>query len=46
MLLAEAVTNPPTFEGGKVKVKSLSRVQLFATLWTAALQASLSYTIS
>ena len=26
----------------KVKVKSLSRVQLFATLWTLAYQASLS----
>ena len=29
-----------------VAVQSLSRVQLFATLWTAALQASLSFTIS
>ena len=27
-------------------VQSLSHVQLFATLWTAALQASLSFTIS
>ena len=30
----------------KVKVKSLSRVWLFATLWIAAYQASLSFTIS
>ena len=30
----------------KVKVKSLSRVWLFATLWIAACQASLSFTIS
>ena len=29
-----------------VVVQSLSHVQLFATLWTAALQASLSFTIS
>ena len=29
-----------------VVVQSLSRVQLFATLWTAAHQASLSFTIS
>ena len=29
-----------------VVVQSLSRVQLFATLWTAARQASLSFTIS
>ena len=29
----------------KVKVKSLSRVQLFATPWTAACQVSLSFTI-
>ena len=31
-------TDPP----GKVKVKSLSRVQLFATPWTVAYQAPLS----
>ena len=30
----------------KVKVKLLSRVQLFATPWTAARQASLSFTNS
>ena len=30
----------------KVKVKSLSRVQLFTTPWTAACQASLSFIIS
>ena len=30
----------------KVKVKSLSLVQLFVSPWTAALQASLSFTIS
>ena len=30
----------------KVKVKSLSRVQLFVTPWTAARQASLPFTIS
>ena len=30
----------------KVKVKSLSHVQLFATSWTAARQASMSFTIS
>ena len=29
-----------------MKVKSLSRVRLFVTLWTAARQASLSFTIS
>ena len=29
-----------------IAVQSLSRVQLFATLWTAACQASLSFTVS
>ena len=46
---------PPLCEGrgavgrkevGTVAVPSLSRVRLFATLWTAAHQASLSFTIS
>ena len=32
----------PRFHKVKVKVKSLSRIQLFATLWTVAYQASLS----
>ena len=32
--------------GAAVVVRSLSRVRLFATLWTAAHQASLSFTIS
>ena len=34
---------PPAME--IVIVQSLSHVQLFVTLWTAALQASLSFTI-
>ena len=34
--------NGKEYEKVKVKVKSLSRVRLFATLWTIALQAPLS----
>ena len=36
----------PTHKWQKIVVQSLSSVQLFATLWTAAHQASLSFTIS
>ena len=32
--------------GGEVVVQSLSRVQLLASPWTAASQASLSFTVS
>ena len=35
-----------TFYGFSLVVQSLSRVQLFVTPWTAARQASLSFTIS
>ena len=35
-----------TLFSGHVAVQSLSRVRLFATAWTAARQASLSFTIS
>ena len=41
--MAELVTVPPT---GYSSVQSLSRVQLFATPWTTARQASLSITNS
>ena len=33
-------------DGGQSSVQSLRRVQLFVTPWTAARQASLSFTIS
>ena len=45
--VAQWVKNPPaTQEKVKVKVKSLSRVRLFATPWTIAYQVSLSMRFS
>ena len=40
------VVTPPKNSSGALAVQSLSRVWLFATPWTAARQASLSFTIS
>ena len=37
-MIAQLVKNPPAMQK-KVKVKSLSRVRLFVTPWTAASQA-------
>ena len=42
----EGTGGPTTVFSSHVVVQSLSRVQLLATLWTAARQASLSFTVS
>ena len=42
----QVVTKPLTPQDDFVVIQSLSRVQLFGIPWTAALQASLSFTIS
>ena len=44
--VTETEKNKTINKGGLGSVQSLSRVQVFATLWTAARQASLSFTIS
>jgi len=46
MFMCMYVFNPKHFSVYHIVVQSLSRVQLFVTPWTAAHQASLSFTIS
>ena len=45
-LFGSVVSHPNVLFSAAVVVQSVSRVQLFVTPWTAALQASLSFTVS